>query len=107
MAAEVIGLVSFGTSRDSDAASTTGELEAIYICPQYWGTGLGRALWLKARDRLKNRGFTMTTLWVLSENSRAIRFYRVAGFLPDWSSEKAISLGGKELKEVRFATAIG
>jgi ribosomal protein S18 acetylase RimI-like enzyme len=107
LAAEVIGWVAFGGSRDGDAAASTGEIEAIYICPEYWATGLGRALWLKARERLKNRGFTSITLWVLSENSRAIRFYRAAGFLPDWHSEKSISIGGKELKEVRFGTTIG
>jgi L-amino acid N-acyltransferase YncA len=104
--AQVIGWVSFGPARDSDAASTTGELEAIYVCPQYWGTGLGRALWLTARDRLINRGFNSITLWVLAENSRAIRFYEAAGFLPDWSSQKVIRIGGQELQEVRFGTAI-
>jgi ribosomal protein S18 acetylase RimI-like enzyme len=106
-ATEINGWVAFGSSRDSDAAPTAGELEAIYIFPQYWGTGLGRALWLKARSRLQERGFSSATLWVLSQNDRAIRFYRAAGFLPDWNSQKSISIGGKQLQEVRFGAAIG
>ena len=104
--AEVAGWIAFGPSRDADAAQT-GEVEAVYVSAQYWGGGLGRALWLQARSRLTQRGFHSVTLWVLLENARAIRFYRAAGFAPQPGSEKEIIIGGKSLMEMRYAIQLG
>ena len=104
---EIKGWVAFGPSRDADATAVVGELEAIYVAPERWSTGLGLALWLVARRRLIEHGFSSATLWVLAENARAIRFYVEAGFRPDPLSEKEVSRGGKALKEVRYATFLG
>jgi ribosomal protein S18 acetylase RimI-like enzyme len=98
----VTGFVSFGPSRDSDRVPSTGELEAIYVLPAYWGTGVGVALWRVAQRRLTERHFTSVTLWVLKDNARAIRFYSAAGFLAQPFSEKEISRGGKSLREIRY-----
>ncbi|MEX2506747.1 MAG: GNAT family N-acetyltransferase [Pseudohongiellaceae bacterium] len=104
---EVAGWVAFGPSRDSDASASVGELEAIYITPDHWATGVGRALWFVARRRLIERGFSSATLWVLVKNARAIKFYGAAGFQPNPASEKEINLGGATLKEVRYETYLG
>lgn len=103
----IVGWVAFGSSRDSDAEAGAGELEAIYVAPEYWATGIGRALWLVAYRRLKELGFSSATLWVLAGNARAIRFYHAAGFQPNHDSQKEISLGGKSLKEVRYEMSLG
>jgi L-amino acid N-acyltransferase YncA len=103
----VVGWVAFGPSRDVDASPETGELEAIYVTPAKWSTGLGRELWQVACRRMLERGFSSATLWVLSENARAIRFYHVAGFQPNLDSQKEISLGGKSLREVRYEISFG
>jgi ribosomal protein S18 acetylase RimI-like enzyme len=99
---QVVGWASFGPSRDPGVPRGTGELEAIYVLPDYWGTGAGRALWLMARSRLIERGFAAATLWVLMDNARAIRFYRAAGFVPEAATEKQLEVGGKSLGEIRF-----
>ncbi|HEV2701869.1 MAG TPA: GNAT family N-acetyltransferase [Steroidobacteraceae bacterium] len=103
----VVGWSSFGASRDPDAGPKTGELEAIYVLPQYWKTGTGRALWLITRGRLIERGFATATLWVLADNLRAIRFYAAAGFAPNPASEKQINIGGRLLREIRYETDLG
>lgn len=103
----VAGWVAFGPSRDVDASPKTGELEAIYVTPEKWSTGLGRELWLVARRRMIERGYLSATLWVLSENARAIRFYHSAGFQPNPDSQKEISLGGKSLSGVRYEISFG
>jgi ribosomal protein S18 acetylase RimI-like enzyme len=103
----VIGWSSFGASRDADAGAHTGELEALYLLPQYWQTGTGRALWLVTRRRLIERSFTTATLWVLSANLRAIRFYTAAGFTSNPASEKEINVGGRSLRERRYETDLG
>jgi ribosomal protein S18 acetylase RimI-like enzyme len=99
---EIAGWIAFGACRDADG-TRTGEIEAVYVAAQYWGGGLGRALWLQARSCLTQRGFRRVTLWVLLENARAIRFYRAAGFAPEPGTEKEIDIGGRALMEMRYA----
>jgi ribosomal protein S18 acetylase RimI-like enzyme len=98
----VVGWVAFGKSRDADAPSTAGEIWAIYVAPDYWSTGVGRALWLQARQRLTADGYRTVSLWVLADNARAIDFYMKAGFNEEPDSSKEFELGGQTLKEVRF-----
>lgn len=99
---EVVGWVAFGPSRDADATASGGEIEAIYVAPDHWDTGVGRALWRQARRRLMERGFSSATLWVLVENARAIRFYRAAGFRRNHAKLKSITLAGRVLEEARY-----
>lgn len=98
----LVGFVSFGPSRDEDAPPARGELWAIYVVRYAWSTGVGRALWQAARERLLARGLRSTSLWVLAANARAIRFYEAAGFRPEPASQKEFELGGATLREVRM-----
>ena len=43
----VIGWASVGGCRDPDATPTTAELWAIYVAPDRWHRGIGRALWAR------------------------------------------------------------
>lgn len=104
VAEQLIGWTAFGPSRDQDARPETGELEAIYVLPGHWTSGVGRALWQLTRRRLIERGFSTATLWVLADNARAIRFYTAAGLAPNMASEKQITVGGRSLAEVRYET---
>jgi GNAT superfamily N-acetyltransferase len=103
----VIGWSAFGASRDPDAQPQTGELQAIYLLPEFWKTGTGWALWLKTRRRLLERGFSTVTLWTLADNVRATRFYAAAGFTPDPASETDVTYSGKVLKKLRYQTTFG
>jgi len=98
---ELAGWVAFGKCRDADQSASVGELWAIYVAPNYWSSGVGRTLWLAARTRLIERGFTEVTLWCLAGNERADRFYRNAGFLST-STKNKFELGGAILEEVRY-----
>ncbi len=95
---QVIGWVSGGASRDSDAQGDA-EVYAIYVASQHLGCGVGRELMAKMEDSLPDgQG---TTLWVLRDNQRAIRFYEKMGYRPD-GAQKEIQLGGKVFCEIRF-----
>jgi ribosomal protein S18 acetylase RimI-like enzyme len=102
---EVVGWIAFGPSRDSDAAREIGEIEALYVAPEHWSLGAGRALLQIARERLRERGFHRVSLWVLAQNARAIRFYTAAGFTP--GCERPIEIGGAVLTEIRYELFIG
>lgn len=103
--AAVVGLAAFGRSSVEDVEDTPAHeavLSALYLLPEYWSRGVGRALWLEARTRLRLRGVCRARLWVLADNHRAIRFYRAAGFRPDPEGERLINLGGAQFLAVRY-----
>lgn len=98
----VSGWISAGPSRDLDAGASTGEIWAVYVAPECWGKGVGRALCEQAEAHLGREGFLAVTLWVLQDNERAVKFYRSYGFVLDIGATKEIERGGKTLSEVRF-----
>jgi ribosomal protein S18 acetylase RimI-like enzyme len=103
--ATVVGFANVGPSRDDDAAPGTGELFAIYLQPDAWGTGGGRRLLAEAVARLQEAGFDRATLWVLKGNERARRFYGAAGWSPD-GAERTEPQPGFVLNEVRYRRAL-
>jgi ribosomal protein S18 acetylase RimI-like enzyme len=78
----ILGFATFGVSQDVDG-SHEGEIFALYVDPDFWGQGVGRALLVNARTSLRKMSFTMANLWVLKGNERATRFYEFDG----WSSD--------------------
>lgn len=92
----VQGFCVFGRCRDEDLVGVS-ELYALYVIPEAWSTGLGRALMTVALDELDRP----VVLWVLRDNARARRFYEIAGFRPD-GAEKTADVLGFDLAEVRY-----
>ena len=99
---EVVGFVSVGGSRDEDAE---GELYAIYVHPDHWGTGAGRALMEAGEAELRRLGHRNVVLWVLEDNPRARRFYERAGWETD-GAERGIEIFGITVPEVRYAKTL-
>ena len=95
---EILGFVSVGSSRDP---GTDGELFAIYVHPQHWGTGAGRALIQAGEEELRRLGHHDAVLWVLDDNPRARRFYELAGWAPDGAARE-IRIFGFDVEEVRY-----
>lgn len=98
----IVGFASIHATRDSDATPGTGELGTIYVLPEAWGQGYGRALMDAALDRAVERGFAVLTVWVLEANERAKRFYQIAGFEADGAAKTETFQGDVVLDEVRF-----
>jgi ribosomal protein S18 acetylase RimI-like enzyme len=97
----VIGFCSVVASRDADAGSGTGEVPAIYVAPESWRSGAGRALMSTSIAAAQQRGYRALTLWVLDSNARAQAFYERLGLAPDGAS-KLESRGDHSLHEVRY-----
>ncbi len=93
----VIGFAAMGPSRDEQEV---GELYAIYVDPAVWSSGAGRALIVKAEEQLAD-AYPIATLWVLTANPRARRFYELAGWYPD-GSVKAEDIFGVAAEETRY-----
>ena len=93
----VVGFASAGPSRDEDEL---GELYAIYVEPEAWSTGAGRALMAAAEQRLSSE-YDAALLWVLEDNPRARGFYERGGWVPD-GVRKAEERLGVRAPEVRY-----
>jgi GNAT superfamily N-acetyltransferase len=93
----VVGFTVIGPSRDEQRI---GELYAIYVDPDAWSTGAGRALIARAEEQLRTE-YGEATLWVLEDNPRARRFYEAAGWSPD-GARKAEERLGAAPPEVRY-----
>ena len=99
---DVTGFVSVGPSRD---VAGEGELYAIYVAPEHWGTGRGRTLMERAVEELRRQGFEEATLWVLEDNPRARRFYEAAGWRTDGAVKEDEFLG-TPVREVRYRISL-
>lgn len=99
---QIIGWISGGASRDADTPGDA-EVYAIYVSPEHWDCGVGSELMAWMEDSWPEG--QSTTLWVLRENQRAIRFYEKMGYRPD-GTQKEIHLGGKSLSEIRFRKSV-
>jgi ribosomal protein S18 acetylase RimI-like enzyme len=102
----IVGFVAFGPCRDEGASTDQGEIWAIYVEPLHWSQGVGRQLWLGARERLSFHGYRTVSLWVLAHNARAINFYLAAGFRRESHISKEWTVAGTSLEEIRYFRAL-
>lgn len=100
----VVGFANLGAARDAEPG--TGELFAIYVLPDAWGGGAGRALMAETLARLRAEGFTEAILWVLEDNPRTRRFYELAGWKLDGGVKDEEWLGTL-VRELRYRIALG
>lgn len=87
--AGIVGFVSVGSCRDLNG---TGELFAIYVHPDAWGTGAGLALMDAGVDWLAER-WPEAVLWVAERNPRARSFYERYGWIAGTSRVEEVAPG--------------
>jgi GNAT superfamily N-acetyltransferase len=97
---EICGFVTTGPSQDPQNPNA-GEVMALYVDPEHWGSGIGRTLIGAARERLHAIGFTAAILWVLDGNENAERFYAADGWTPD-GSRRIDRPWGQVVHELRY-----
>jgi len=98
----VVGFANIGPARDGDGDPLViGELAAIYLLPEAWGSGVGRRLMLSAVNVLRDAGYAEAILWVLEGNERAQRFYEIAGWQLDGVTKNVV-IADIPLPEVRY-----
>ena len=78
-----------------------GLLGALYVDPDHWSRGIGRALLQAARSQLRKQRFDHAVLWVLVGNTRAQRFYEQDGWVCD-GQHRAEVIWGITVNDVRY-----
>lgn len=72
------GYASYGNARRPHAANA-GEIYELYLTPAFVGIGLGKRLFVAARERLAQRGRPNLIVWALADNELACAFYARQG----------------------------
>lgn len=98
---EVVGFSVFGPARDAESGND-GELYALNVHPDHWSAGAGSALLVASQAGLANLGHVTATLWVVSGNVRARRFYERHGWTVE-PVERDDKLPGLTVPAVRYA----
>jgi ribosomal protein S18 acetylase RimI-like enzyme len=105
--ATISGFCDLVPSRDKDAdPAIVAEIAAIYVLPEYWRKGAGRALCTRALAEARARKCCAVTLWVLASNTRAGCFYEAMGFKLDGVTKTNRTPDATELCEVRYRLSL-
>lgn len=97
---KIVGFSVIGAFRDEPDNARAGELWAMYADPDYWGTGIGRALMHLTLAGLAH--VDRMYLWVFADNPRARRFYERSGWTDD-GIVKQFEIGGVTIDETRYS----
>lgn len=102
---QVVGFACVGRWRHAVDDLELGELWAMYVHPDHWGTGAGWALMTHTEAILAADRVTTAYLWVLEDNALARRFYERQGWHADDVTEIE-SIAGVELVSRRYSRVL-
>lgn len=100
---KVAGFISFGPIRTRPTGDRgivplyAAEIYALYVHPDYWAKGIGKALMVAAVNQLKEDRMTSLLLWAIKKNERGMRFYEGLGGQRIGKVKKEI--GGRMVEE--------
>ncbi|WP_457089165.1 N-acetyltransferase family protein [Microvirga sp. P5_D2] len=95
----IAGYASYGRCRDRSLPAE-GEVDELYLAPEYQGIGLGRRLFKAVLNDLRHGDMNRVAVWALAENERACAFYAGLGGRSIAAVEERI--GGTPLAKVAY-----
>jgi ribosomal protein S18 acetylase RimI-like enzyme len=103
----VTGFIDVGAIANQGEAEGpgAGEIRALNVDPDHWGTGAGCDLLAWGVETLDRCGFSRAVLWVHPDNARARRFYRVHGWTDD-GIERRVEVLGVMVPETRCSRSL-
>ena len=76
---KVVGFVRAGKFKEAGF----GWIPYLFVLPEYWSLGVGRALMRRATDIMRDFGVVSAQLYAYRDNARGRRFYEHLGWKPD------------------------
>lgn len=99
MGDQVAGYVSYGRCRDRSLPAD-GEIDELYLAPEYQGLGFGKRLFRAVRNDMADRDLKRVAVWALADNARACAFYgRLGGCSVAQTTER---IAGTVLTKVAY-----
>ena len=102
---KMLGAVSYKKSDDNKFDNFI-EVVSLYIDPDEFRNGLGKALLNSVISEAENNNFSGVFLWTLKENKNAQAFYNKMGFSLSCNDEITCSIGGENFINVRYVYKI-
>jgi ribosomal protein S18 acetylase RimI-like enzyme len=99
MRGKIGGYVCYGRNR-ALSLDYAGEIFELYLAPDYQGMGFGARLFRAGRLDLEANGLNSLVAWALSDNRRAIEFYRRRGGVEVRRASE--HFGGERLGRIAF-----
>jgi ribosomal protein S18 acetylase RimI-like enzyme len=84
---QVAGYCAYGACGDDSRQPSYGGVYDLFVHPDAWHCGVGRALLTCATEHLRAQGFAAATLFVYEANARGRAFYQHAGWEADGHRE--------------------
>jgi GNAT superfamily N-acetyltransferase len=95
----IVGFATIGMYEDEAL------LHALYVDPDAWRTGIGRALIAEAKHDLKLFGRPTAILWSMVGNTRADRFYLADGWVIE-GEPRVEAVWGTPIHQQRYRRAL-
>lgn len=99
-----IGFIAFGPIRTrlkedrGIMPSWPGEIYALYVSPDHWGSGAAEALMKDATPIMRKNYWDKALLWVIDKNHRAVKFYeKMKG---QRVGKQKVNIGGQDTTEL-------
>ena len=105
----VVGFAYVGPGAESSTDPGTGHIYSLHVDPDLHRQGVGRRLLDETMHRFAAAGNTTATLWVVTDNHPARRFYERLGWAPDGTVERQpLAVEGDEptAEVVRYRCAV-
>ena len=77
----IVAYAAYGSARERSLRAE-GEVDELYVAPEYQGLGLGSRLFRAVRNDLSDYGLSRVGVWALADNARARAFYERLGGVP-------------------------
>ncbi len=87
----LLGWINTGPCRDVGATRDEAEIWAFYVSPVAWSTGVGRQLWVSARNGLIEQGHRQCHLWFWRKTRERFVFIKQPGLTETNSLQKPLS----------------
>lgn len=101
---DALGFIAFGPIRTrlkedrGIMPSWPGEIYALYVAPEAWGTGAAPKLMKAATPIMRKNYWDKALLWVIDKNHRAVKFYeKMKG---QRVGKQKVTIGGIETTEI-------
>ncbi|MCL2517627.1 MAG: GNAT family N-acetyltransferase [Oscillospiraceae bacterium] len=101
---KTVGIMCVALPQDDDVGEELYELHGLYLHPDYFRQGIGTVAMEFALNIARNLNKTQMTVWVFSDNTNSINFYKKCGFIADGSTK--ILQCGKPLTTIRMRRKI-
>lgn len=99
---KIVGFITGGKDRENHAQYTC-EILALYLLPEYHNRGIGKLLFQKAIEALKQKGHTTMRVFVLENNPSCAFYQKIGGVL---MGSKEVKFGDKPYKEIWYGYQI-